>query len=125
MNSLRRFYQPLKKTPSKSPKAYFLDEDGNSKYPHKMTLEDNQLLEQAKKLPMSSEMDPVPHFNIQAERAQGNKLLEEGNNRDMSDEDYRAGRKLRRTRKRVIGRRKTKRLAPKRRKAAKRKTARK
>ena len=120
-----RFLPSLKKTLPKSPKAYFLNELGQSKYPYQMTLEDDNLLEKAKNLPVSSEMNPVPDFDIQTERAQGNNLLEQRNNRDMLNEDYRAGRKIRRTRKRVIGRRKTKRLAPKRRKAAKRKTARK
>jgi len=127
MNSLtNRFLQSLKPKPKKSPKAYFVNESGESKYPYQMTLEDDDLLEKANNLPMSSEMPPVPHFDIKSEREKGNKDIEARNNRDMSDEDYRvAGRKLRRTRKRVIGRRKTKRLAPKRRKAAKRKTARK
>ena len=126
MNSLtNRFLSSLKPNPKKSPKAYFMDESGKSKYSHQMTPEDDYLLEKAKNIPMSSEMPPVPDFDIKSERAQGNKDIEARNNRDMSDEDYRAGRKIRRTRKRVIGRRKTKRLAPKRRKAAKRKTARK
>jgi len=119
-----RFLSSLKKKPKTSPKAYFLDESGKSKYPYQMTPEDDDLLERAKNLPMSSEMPHVSDFDIKSEREKGNKDIEARNNREMADEDFRAGRKLRRTRKRVIGKRKTKRLAPKR-KANKRKTARK